>query len=349
MAIRAFGRLLFSGFALPKLDPKGPNSGGKYAAKTLFMSLRSRRVLKWMVPGLAFMVLLASTQTSNAATLSSNSNQCQVEVGSTSGVSISLSSNKCVLTFEWWGSHTWTAPAGVTSFDTLVVAGGGGGGADGGSGGGSGSMYEATVNLNGNTGRQFDILVGVGGTRITHTAVGGEAYSPNGSAGGNSSITQSTSGFSVTTYGGSPGVWPDWNISRAGGVGGSQPVVVAGSFSLSSTASHTGRTGAAAPPAGWASSGYNGSNGATSSLFGGTFIGSGGSGAISDGGIRHGGSGGTGGGGVGSGGNFSDNLADYFAGHGGTNTGGGGGGGARNGETYAYTIAGRTDRFRNGG
>jgi putative ABC transport system permease protein len=68
----------------------------------------------------------------------------------------------------------------------------------------------------------------------------------------------------------------------AGGVGGSQPVVVSGSFSLSSTASHTGRTGAAAPPAGWASSGYNGSNGATSSLFGGTFIGSGGSGAIAD-------------------------------------------------------------------
>jgi len=134
-----------------------------------------------------------------------------------------------------------------------------------------------------------------------------------------------------------------------GGVGGSQPVVNAGSFSLSSTYSHTGRTGAASPPAGWASSGYNGSNGATSILFGGTFIGSGGSGAISDGGIRHGGSGGTGGGGVGSGGNFNDNLADYFAGHGLANSGSGGGAGARNGEIYAYTIDGRTDRFRNGG
>ena len=108
MAIRVFRRVLFSGSALPKLEPKGHNSGGKYAAKPLFAALRSRRVLKWMVPGLAFIVLLASTQTSNAATLSSNSNQCQVEVGSLTGVSIALYSNKCVITFSGTGSHTWT-------------------------------------------------------------------------------------------------------------------------------------------------------------------------------------------------------------------------------------------------
>jgi hypothetical protein len=234
MEFWVFGKVLFSGFSLPKIDSKGPNSGGRYAAKPLFLALRSKRSLKWMIPGLAFAVLLASTQTSNAAIVSSDSNQCQVDVTSTTGVAVSLSSGICFLRFTATGSNTWTAPNGVTSFNTLVIAGGGGGGADGGSGGGSGSMYEATVNLNGNTGRAFAISVGVGGTRLTHTAVNGEAYTPNGSAGGNSSITQSASGFSITTYGGSPGFWPDWTSSRSGGAGGSQPVANAGSFSLSS-------------------------------------------------------------------------------------------------------------------
>ena len=288
MELRAFGRLLSSGFALPALSFKESSFLPEKSPKSLFKPLRSKPFLKWIVPGLAFMVLLASTQTSNAATLSSNSNQCQVEVGSTSGVSIALYSNKCVITFEWWGSHTWTAPAGVTSFDTLVVAGGGGGGADGGSGGGSGSMYEATVNLNGNTGRQFNILVGVGGTRITHTAVNGEAYSANGSAGGNSSITQSGLGFSITTYGGNPGAWPGTNYDVAGGSGGSQPVASAGSFSLTSVGSHAGRQGATISGYYWAASGRDGAGGVTSSLFGGQFIGSGASGAHLDGNLRPG-------------------------------------------------------------
>jgi hypothetical protein len=48
MAIRVFGRVLFSGFALPKIDPKGPKSGGKHAAKPVFAALRSKRVLKWI-------------------------------------------------------------------------------------------------------------------------------------------------------------------------------------------------------------------------------------------------------------------------------------------------------------
>jgi hypothetical protein len=163
MAIRVFGRVLFSGFALPKIDLKSPNSRGKYAIKPLFAALRSRRVLKWLVPGLAFIVLLASTQTSNAAIVASDSNQCQVDVANTTGVFVSLSSGRCFLRFTSTGSNTWTAPTGVTTFNTLVIAGGGGGGADGGSGGGSGSMYEATVNLNGNTGRAFAITVGAGG------------------------------------------------------------------------------------------------------------------------------------------------------------------------------------------
>jgi hypothetical protein len=217
MNIRAFGRLLLSGFWLPGGAFRESNFLPEHQPKSLFEAMRSRRVLKWMVPGLALFVLLASTQTSTAATVSSDSNQCQVEVGNTTGVIVSLSSGRCFLRFTATGSNTWTPPSGVTSFNTLVIAGGGGGGADGGSGGGSGSMYEATVNLNGNTGRQFAISVGVGGTRVTHTAVNGEAYSASGSAGGNSSITQSASSFSITTYGGSPGVWPDWNISMAGG------------------------------------------------------------------------------------------------------------------------------------
>jgi hypothetical protein len=127
MELRVFGRVLLSGFSLPKIDPKGPNSGGKFAAKPLFTALGSKPVLKWIIPGLAFAVLLASTQTSNAAIVSSDSNQCQVDVASTTGVSVSLDSGtgRCFLRFTATGSNTWTAPAGVTSFNTLVIAGGG--------------------------------------------------------------------------------------------------------------------------------------------------------------------------------------------------------------------------------
>ena len=39
MAIRVFGRVLFSGSALPKLDPKDPSSGGKHAAKKVLQGL----------------------------------------------------------------------------------------------------------------------------------------------------------------------------------------------------------------------------------------------------------------------------------------------------------------------
>ena len=49
MNIRAFGRLLTSGFALPKLTFRESNFLPEPKPKGLFGALRSKRVLKWEV------------------------------------------------------------------------------------------------------------------------------------------------------------------------------------------------------------------------------------------------------------------------------------------------------------
>jgi len=245
-----------------------------------------------------------------AVFVGSNSDQCRVDVGSSTGVTLSLTNGRCLLTFSNPGTTTWTVPAGVNSFNLLVVAGGGGGGPDGGSGGGSGSMYEATVGLGSNSGPTFSVTVGAGGTRGMHNTPPGQTTTSAG-PGGNSSFSGAL-GFSVTTYGGGAGAWPS-NVWVSGGAGGSTPLVSVGQVSLTNSRALTGKTGAWSRPAQEGFPGENGLSGETSNLFGDQVLGSGGSGAMFSGNTEYaGGSGGQVGGGRGSGGSGSNGEADYF-------------------------------------
>jgi hypothetical protein len=107
------------------------------------------------------------------------------------------------------GTHSWTAPSGVSSVIVDIIGGGGGGSGaanrqdgnsnyqwgGGGGGGGSGGRNETTVSVN--AGSTYSIVVGSGGSGSSGTAYGTD--SSNGSDGGNSSA------FSITSNGGQGG------------------------------------------------------------------------------------------------------------------------------------------------
>jgi hypothetical protein len=107
------------------------------------------------------------------------------------------------------GTHSWTAPSGVSSVIVDVIGGGAGGSGaanrqdgnsnyqwgGGGGGGGAGGRNETTVSVN--AGSTYSIVVGSGGSGSSGTAYGTD--SSNGSDGGNSSA------FSITSNGGQGG------------------------------------------------------------------------------------------------------------------------------------------------
>ena len=118
-----------------------------------------------------------------------------------------------VTSFTTVESTTWTAPAGVTSIEYLVVAGGGSGGgttgsADG-SGGGGGAGGYRSVTLTVTPGTAYGVTVGAGGV----------AGSPGGT-----DMQGADSVFStITSAGGGAGgggAWPGPQSGVAGGSGG---------------------------------------------------------------------------------------------------------------------------------
>ena len=209
-----------------------------------------------------------------------------------------------IQSFTTIGTTSWTAPAGVTSVEYLVVGGGGGGGNGydtGGGGGGAGGMVR-TGTLAVTPGNSYTVTVGSGGN-------GGPVNYPsnqNGAAGGNSVFS------TITSLGGDSG-------------NGSRTVQIAvgrgGSAQVSTTTAPTGGDGG-----GNAGSAVGGSGGG-----GGGATGNGGNGSASAGGTS--GNGLTssitgssviyGRGGVGARGNVQTTGANGLANRG---TGGGGGG-----------------------
>ena len=144
------------------------------------------------------------------------------------------------------GSGTWTAPAGVTSIEYLVVGGGGGGGAGGGGGGGSvqlgtlsvtpGSLYSYTVGAGGNggatpSGGETNGNDGSDSTIGTITAKGGgkgyrsrgknasALYGKGGSAQSGATPTIGGSGGNVRDGGGNPDQGAGGGGGGAGGSG----------------------------------------------------------------------------------------------------------------------------------
>lgn len=99
-----------------------------------------------------------------------------------------------VLYYGTPGTYSWTAPAGVTSVNYLVVAGGGGGGGDC-AGGGGGGMLTGTLSVTPST--SYTVTVGAGGLTAypstngknsvfsSITAIGGGSGGDDAYAGGN--------------------------------------------------------------------------------------------------------------------------------------------------------------------
>ena len=269
--------------------------------------------------------ILTLTSSAHAASVTSNNNAiCNQTVGNSGGVTATrLAGGDCLVTFTTAGvANSWTAPAGVTSIQLLVVGGGGGGGIDGGSGGGGGGAYQTSA------------------TAVTPSSVY-NVYVGNGGAYGNYGVTSPQNGESSTIT---------INATVFAGLGGAaaangistnpQPAAaVGGGFQGAGGTGTNGATGGAG--IGWVSgitgSGSNGIAGNltssitdTATVYGGSGAGGGNMAGLSTVAVRRGGAGG--------GGDSTYVTSGSFTGatNGAANTGGGGGGGLSNSTNISY-------------
>lgn len=160
-----------------------------------------------------------------------------------------------VSSFTAAGTTTWTAPAGVTSVEYLVVGGGGGGanGYDNAGGGGGGAGMVLTGTLSVTPGQSYTVTVGAGG------AGGADTRTNNAGTAGSNSVFSS-----ITALGGGYGLG-----SRTGGV--------AGVAQVGSSSSATGGSGSGGGAGGKGGGGSVGNGSSNSGATGG----SGGSGTAS--------------------------------------------------------------------
>jgi len=227
--------------------------------------------------------------------------------------------------FTTVGSTTWTAPAGITSVDYLVVAGGGGGGmgsAHGkcsGGGGGAGGMLTGTLSVTPSS--SYTVTVGDGGAGNTNV----------GSDGGDSVFSSIT----ATGGGGGGGGGVDGRDGGSGGGGDGEPTAGGASTSGQGNAGAGGNAtgvtrggggggkGGAGNDSGSEGVGGAGGAGEANSITGSsvTYAGGGGGAGGYSGGSGTGGAGGSGGGGAGAG------TGGGTAGTANTGSGGGGGSG----------------------
>lgn len=153
-----------------------------------------------------------STWTSSGRILSpivisnlTNGTSYSVVIKSKNRIGYSSSSNTVsgipnVVSFTNVGTTSWTAPAGVTSVDYLIVGGGGGSGGavrtSSSGGGGGGMILSGTISIT--PGQTYSITVGDGGEG--GIGFNGPDRNTNGSNGGNSSFT------GITALGGGGGI-----------------------------------------------------------------------------------------------------------------------------------------------
>jgi len=123
--------------------------------------------------------------------------------------------------FTTAGTHTWTAPAGVTSATVSCWGGGAGGsygnnGVEGGYGGYGGGFASKVMTVTPAT--SYDVIVGAGGN--SGFIEGGDSYFDAGAdvlavGGGRFTTPQGT-----TLYAGGVGGYPDGSLQGGGGAGG---------------------------------------------------------------------------------------------------------------------------------
>lgn len=162
-----------------------------------------------------------------------------------------------VESFTSVGTTSWTAPAGVTSVEYLVVAGGAGGGNgydSGGGGGGAGGMVLTGI-LSVTPGNSYTITVGYGGTGGADTRTNN-----NGTAGGDSVFA------SITSLGGIYGGGSRTNNPGPAGTG----VRLGGAAQVTNTEAPKGGNGGGGGGAGGGGGGAGGpgGNGSGSSIAG---------------------------------------------------------------------------------
>jgi hypothetical protein len=99
-----------------------------------------------------------------ASAASIGTGSCVSTANSDANVVVTSGGGYCYVAFKGTGTNSWTAPAGTTSADFLIVAGGGAGGSGawGGGGGAGGVVFYSGYSVSSSTPTQLN--VGVGGT-----------------------------------------------------------------------------------------------------------------------------------------------------------------------------------------
>jgi hypothetical protein len=254
-----------------------------------------------------------------ATAASIGSGSCVSTANSDANVVVASGSGYCYVAFKGTGTNSWTAPAGTTSADFLIVAGGGAGGSGawGGGGGAGGVVFYSGYSVSSSTATQLN--VGVGGTP------GAADLNPtlNRSGNGGNSWIGSVSG--IVAIGGGAGASYAYSSSSANSSGSSGG---SGGGATENTSTNNGGTSTQTLPSGAAFK-YGNAGGATANAAYQSGGGGGGAGAIG-GAVTVTAVGGAGGAGINTYATyvnlFSIGVSGYIA---------GGGGGGTNGATRA--------------
>ena len=260
----------------------------------------------------SFMLFTAPPAT--AASIGSGS--CISTANSDANVVFSSSSGYCYVAFKGTGTNSWTAPAGTTSADFLIVAGGGAGGSGawGGGGGAGGVVFYSGYSVSSSSATQLN--VGIGGTP------GAADLSPasNRSGNGGNSWIGSVSG--VVAIGGGAGASYAYNSTSANSSGSSGG---SGGGATENTSVNNGGSSTQTLPSGAAFK-YGNDGGVTANASYQSGGGGGGAGAAG-GAVTGSGAGGAGGAGINTYATyvnlFSIGVSGYIAGGGGGGTNGG--------------------------
>jgi hypothetical protein len=266
---------------------------------------------------------------------------------------ISLATATTITSFTSTGTTSWTAPAGVTSVNYLVVAGGGAGGNHNGGGGGGGGVLQGNVPVV--PGQSYTVTVGAGGSAQSDPSNGGNGSNSQfgnniialGGGGGAGQLTANgvPNGNSGGSGGGGSGGENSIVVGSSGGAGTTGQGFAGGGPGLEVAGANTQRAGGGGGGAGQAGvgpvnaySGGAGGNGVVSYMSGtGAYYGGGGGGGSQwDQGQAVVGAGGLGGGGSGAAvSNASTSVTVAASTAGTTNTGGGGGAQGRSANSSA--------------
>jgi hypothetical protein len=212
--------------------------------------------------------MLFIAPTASAATIGSGS--CVSTANSDVNVVVSSSSGYCYVAFKGIGTNSWTAPAGTTSADFLIVAGGGSGGSGawGGGGGAGGVVFYSGYSVSSSSATQLKI--GAGGTP------GPASLDPAANRSGNGEDSWIGSASGVVAVGGGAGAsyaYSSTSTNSSGASGGS------GGGATENTNTNNGGSSTQTLPSG-ASVKYGNAGGATANAAYQSGGGGGGAGAV---------------------------------------------------------------------